>query len=232
MIEVVDLRKRFGRATALDGVSFTVARGERVALLGHNGAGKSTLMKLLAGQLLAGEGTIRVAGIDVAQQPERARAALGYVPEEPPMWGYLSARETLEFVAELRGGGDVAAALALTGLGDDADRLVREYSQGMRRKVAIAAALVAAPPVLVLDEALNGLDPPSALRIAAHLASMAESGTSVLVSTHVVDLVPRLAERVVVLRAGRVVVDRPVDEIGASGLAATFSDPSPSPEPT
>jgi len=232
VIEVVDVRKRFGRAVALDGVSFTVARGERVALLGHNGAGKSTLMKLLAGQLLAAEGAIRVAGIDVAREPERARAALGYVPEEPPMWGYLSARETLEFVAELRGGGDVMAALDLTGLGDDADRLVREYSQGMRRKVAIAAALVATPPVLVLDEALNGLDPPSALRIAAHLAALAEGGASVLVSTHVVDLVPRLAERVIVLRAGRVFLDRPVAEIGASGLAAAFSDPESIPGPT
>ena len=227
MIEVDNVTKRFGRTAALRGVSFAVAPGERLALLGPNGAGKSTLMKLVTGQLLPGGGSIRVGGFDVARTPEGARQATGYVPEEPAMWGYLSARETLEFVVSVRGRGDVDAALALTGLGDDADRLLREYSQGMRRKVAIACALVAEPPVLVLDEALNGLDPPSALRIADHLARLAENGTSILVSTHVVDLVPRLASRVLVLRAGEVQLDGPTTEFDAARLAVAFSDPSP-----
>lgn len=223
MIEVEGVRKRFGRVTALDGVSFRVAPGERVALLGHNGAGKSTLMKLIGGHLLPGEGTVTIAGRSVADAPDAARRALGYVPEEPDCWGYLSARETLDYVAAVRGGGDVEAALALTGLGADADRLVREYSQGMRRKVAIAAALVAHPPALVFDEALNGLDPPSALTIVGELVRRAEAGAAVLVSTHVIDLVPRIATRVVVLRAGRVEVDCPTADLGPEGLARVFA---------
>ncbi len=224
MIVVDGLRKRFGRVTALDGVSFRVDPGERVALLGHNGAGKSTLMKLVGGHLLPGEGTVSIAGRSVADAPDAARRALGYVPEEPDTWGYLSARETLEYVASVRGGGDVDAALALTGLGADADRLVREYSQGMRRKVAIAAALVSHPPALVFDEALNGLDPPSALAIVAELVRRAEAGAAVLVSTHVIDLVPRIATRVIVLRAGKVEVDASTEALGPEGLARVFAN--------
>jgi ABC-2 type transport system ATP-binding protein len=222
VIEAQGVRKRFGRVTALDGVSLRVAAGERVALLGHNGAGKSTLMKLLGGHLLPGEGTVTIGGIDVAAAPDDARRRLGYVPETPECWDYLSARETLEYVVAVRGGVDVDEALRLTGLGDDADRLVREYSQGMRRKVMIAAALAAHPPALVFDEALNGLDPPSALLIVDELRRRAEAGAAVLLSTHVIDLVPRVATRVVVLRAGRVQLDAPVAELGERGLAAVF----------
>ncbi len=222
MIVADNVVKKFGRTTALAGVSLSVAAGERVALLGHNGAGKSTLMKLLAGQLLPGEGRVELAGVDVSAAPARARSVLGYVPEEPILWDYLTARETLEYVVAVRGTGDIEAALALTGLGPDADRLVREYSQGMRRKVAIAAALVAHPPVLVFDEALNGLDPPSALAVAEELARRAAAGAAVLVSTHVIDLVPRIADRVVVLRAGRVDAELRVSELGPEGLAGVF----------
>ena len=222
MIVAENVHKRFGRTTALEGVSLRVEPGERVALLGHNGAGKSTLMKLLAGQLLPGSGRVEIAGVEVASAPALAREKLGYVPEEPAVWDYLSARELLEFVVAVRGRGDVEAALALTGLGPDADRLIREYSQGMRRKVGIAAALVAEPPVLVLDEALNGLDPPSALVIVDEVARRAGSGASVLISTHVIDLVPRVADRVLVLRAGRVEADARVSELGTEGLTRIF----------
>lgn len=223
MIFAEHVVKRFGRTVALSGVTLRVERGERVALLGHNGAGKSTLMKLLAGQILPGEGRITLAGVDVAMQPNLARGCLGYVPEEPAMWDYLTARECLEFVVGVRGRGDVNAALALTGLGADADRLVREYSQGMRRKVAIAAALVSDPPVLVFDEALNGLDPPSALVIVEELRRRAAAGATVLLSTHVIDLVPRVADRVVVLRAGRIEVDAAVADLGPEGLSRVFA---------
>lgn len=229
MIVAEAVAKTFGRTAALAGVSLHVRAGERVALLGHNGAGKSTLIKLLSGQLLPGSGVVRIGGVDVAASPARAREALGYVPEEPAMWDYLTARETLEYVVAVRGRGDIDAALALTGLGADADRLVREYSQGMRRKVAIAAALVASPPALIFDEALNGLDPPSALAIADELARRAAAGAAVLVSTHVIDLVPRIADRVVVLRAGRVEAEFVLGGRGADELAKVFRGDSPGP---
>lgn len=227
MIRAHELSKSYGLQVALDGVTFTIGAGERVALVGHNGAGKSTLLKLIAGQLRPTSGSVHVAGHDVGATPDLARAALGYVPEEPATWDYLTAREMVEFVVAVRGRGDVESALALTGLGGDADRLIREYSQGMRRKVAIACAVVAQPPVLVFDEALNGLDPPAAFAIAEHISQLAASGAAVLTCTHVVDLVPRLADRVLVIRKGKVQLDARVSDIGRDGLAALFTASQP-----
>jgi ABC-2 type transport system ATP-binding protein len=203
MIDVVDLTKSYGRVEALRGVSFSVRPGERVCLLGHNGAGKSTLMKVLSGMLAPTTGAVRVGGVDVAADPDGARRRLGYVPEEPALYDYLTAREFLELVVSLRGAGTVDEGLDIADLGADADRLIREYSQGMRRRTALAAALVAAPPALVLDEALNGLDPPSSARIRAILHARAEAGAAVLLSTHVLEIAQSFATRVIVLEKGR-----------------------------
>jgi ABC-2 type transport system ATP-binding protein len=224
VIELVGVRKAFGKTVALDGVDLEVRPGELVGLLGHNGAGKTTIMKLLAGQLLPTAGTVRVGGIDVSADPSAARARLGYVPEEPALWEYLSARELVEFVVGVRGTGDVDAALEVAGLGADADRLIREYSQGMRRKTAIAAAIVARPAAIVLDEALNGLDPPGALRVRDHLRVLRDAGSAVLLSTHVLETVERLADRVVLLAHGRVVEDVRVADLGEGGLEALFRE--------
>lgn len=211
---VVDrVRKEYGRVVAVDEVSFEVGSGEFVGLVGPNGAGKSTTIKMLTGQILPTAGKLIVGGVDVAVHPGAAREKMGYVPEEPHLYEYLSAREMVAFVAEIRGGGDVEAALDLAGLGADADRLIREYSQGMRRKTALACAMVARPAVLVLDEALNGLDPPSAARVVRALRAACEQGASVLLSTHVLDTLERVADRVVMLSAGRVAADVPVAEL-------------------
>ncbi len=202
MIDVVDLTRTYGRVSALRGVTLRVGPGERVCLLGHNGAGKSTLMKILAGQLLPSGGSVRVGGVDVAADPEGARRAMGFVPEEPALYDYLTAREFLELVVALRGAGTIEDGLTIADLGADADRLVREYSQGMRRRTALAAALVARPPVLILDEALNGLDPPSSARVRDILRQRAEEGAAVLLSTHVLEIAQAFATRVVVLEKG------------------------------
>jgi ABC-2 type transport system ATP-binding protein len=204
MIAVHDLHKRFGRVEALRGVTLEVRPGERVCLLGHNGAGKSTLMKILSGQLRPDSGSVRVGDVDVAADPNAARARLGFVPEEPALYDYLSAREFLELVVDLRGAGSVEEGLEIAGLGEDADRTLRTYSQGMRRRTALAAALVAHPPVLVLDEALNGLDPPSSARVREILARRASEGAAVLLSTHVLEIAQAFATRTVVLDAGRI----------------------------
>ena len=222
MIAIRDLRKEYGRVVAVDSVSFSVEPGELVALIGHNGAGKSTTIKVLTGQLRPTSGAVSVAGIDVVANPSAAREKLGYVPEEPALYDYLTCREFLELVVELRGGGDLDEALAMTGLGADADRLIREYSQGMRRKTALAAAVVSKPPVLVLDEALNGLDPPSSARVKATLRQLCLQGATVLLSTHVLETVERLADRVVMLAHGRVVADERVADIGEEGLERLF----------
>lgn len=221
-IEVKGVRKEYGRTVAVHEVSFSVEPGEFVALIGHNGAGKSTTLKVLTGQLLPTQGSVHVGGVDVLADPGAARAVMGYVPEDPSLYDYLTCREFLELVIDLRGGGDMDAALELTGLGDDADRLIREYSQGMRRKTALAAAVVSDPKVLILDEALNGLDPPSAARVKEFLRARCANGTAVLLSTHVLETVERIADRVVMLAHGRVVADHRVDEIGADGLERLF----------
>ncbi len=222
MIEIAGLRKTFGPTVAVDLVDLVVKPGEFVGLIGHNGAGKSTLLKMIAGQLLPTAGTVRLAGVDMHANPNEARKHLGFVPEEAPLWDYLSAREFLEFVIGVRGKGNLAEAIELTGLGSDADRLIREYSQGMRRKTALAAALVAEPEVIVLDEALNGLDPASAARTKGMLRERCEQGACVLFSTHIIETVEAVADRVVMMAKGRVVSDRMLADIPPGGLEELF----------
>ena len=222
VIELSGVRKTFGRVVAVDRVDFVVRPGELVGLIGHNGAGKSTCLGMIMGLVRPTEGAVRVGGHDVFAAPEAARAVLGAVPEHPAVFEWLSAREYLNFVAEVRGGGDIDAALDLCELGLDADRLVREYSQGMRRKVAIAAALLGSPKVVVLDEALNGLDPPGAARVKEALRRHTEAGGSVLLSTHVVETVASVADRVVMLAHGRVVEDLAMASLAPGALERLF----------
>jgi ABC-2 type transport system ATP-binding protein len=219
-----NVRRTFGKVVAVDRIDLRIEPGTFVGLIGHNGAGKSTTLKMLMGLLRPSEGRVLVNGHDVVEKPLDARKALGAVPEEPAVYEYLTAREFLEFVAEVRGGGDVARALELTDLGQDADRLLREYSQGMRRKTALAAAMLGDPSVLVLDEALNGLDPPSAARVKQVLRDYVDAGRTVLLSTHVVETVQAVADRVVMLAHGRVVADERVAAIGKEGLEALFME--------
>lgn len=221
-LSVKGLEKRYGKVEAVRGVDLEVHPGELVALIGHNGAGKTTTLRMITGQLTPSAGTVHVAGVDCRANPGEARRLVGYVPEEPALYDYLTAREMLELVVALRGAGDVEAALEFTALGQDADRLIREYSQGMRRRTALAAAVVARPPLLVLDESLNGLDPPSAARVKAALRALCAEGTAVLYSTHVLETVERLADRVVMMAHGTVVADRARADLGDQGLEALF----------
>jgi len=230
VLDVNGLGRDFGRVRAVDTISFSVAPGEFVGLVGPNGAGKSTTIKLLTAQLLPTRGSVTVGGVDVVADPNGARRQLGYVPEDPKLYEYLSAREMVSFAAELRGAkeADVERVLDLAGLGADADRLIREYSQGMRRKTALACALVAKPPLLVLDEALNGLDPPSAARVVGALADACRDGQAVLLSTHVLDTLEKVADRIVMVAAGRVLADVGVEELDrVRGLFAEAPERTP-----
>jgi len=220
-LEVEGLRKEYGRVVAVDQVSFRLMPGELVGLVGPNGAGKSTTFKMLSGQLLPSAGSARVLGVDVARDPAGARRHLGLVPENPALYEYLTAREMITFAARIRSEDPTAepdaerveAALAVAGLGADADRLIHEYSQGMHRKTALACALVAEPPVLLLDEALNGLDPASAERVLDVLHARCAAGATVLLSTHVLDTLARVADRVILIQRGRVSADLPASEL-------------------
>jgi len=221
-IEISGLVKHYGRVKALKGVDLKLEPGELVAFIGPNGAGKSTTLKILTGQLPATEGTVLVAGVDVQRDPGEARKHIGYVPEEPALYDYLTAREFLEFIAAIREVDGVEEALAFTELAEDGERLIREYSQGMRRKTALAAAILAKPPVLILDEALNGLDPPSAVRVKERLRSLCDEGACVLLSTHVLDTAERLADRVIMISNGEIVADERLDREAGTDLEALF----------
>jgi len=221
-IKISGLVKNYGRVQALKGIDLDLKPGELVAFIGPNGAGKSTTLKILTGQLPATEGSVTVAGVDVLAQPGEARHHIGYVPEEPALYEYLTAREFLEFVAAVRGVDGVEEALAFTELQEDGERLIREYSQGMRRKTALAAAILAKPPVLILDEALNGLDPPSAARVKGRLRELSDEGACVLLSTHVLDTAERLADRVIMIAKGRIVADERLDREKGTDLEALF----------
>lgn len=219
------VRKVFGRVVAVERIDLEVAHGTFLGLIGHNGAGKSTTLRLLTGQLAPTEGRLIIDGVDVHQQPREARLRFGAVPEQPALYEYLTAREMLSFVADVRGGHDAIEELLDTlDLSADADRLVREFSQGMRRKTALAAALLGDPKVVVLDESLNGLDPPSAARVKARLRRHVDGGGTVVLSTHVVETVQAVADRVVMLAHGRVVADVGREALGEGGLEKLFLD--------
>ncbi len=222
VVRLESVSKRFGRHEAVRSVDLTLEAGTFVGLIGHNGAGKSTLLSMLVGALRPTEGRVLVAGLDVHTQTREALVHLGVVPEVPALFEFLSAREMLAFVAEVRGGGDVEQALDDVDLVADADRLIREYSQGMRRKVALAAALLGKPAVIVLDEALNGLDPPSAARIKALVRRRVDEGAVAILATHVVETVEAVVDRVVMLAHGRVVTDVAADQLAPGELERLF----------
>lgn len=221
-LKLQGVRKVYGHKVALEDLNLEIAAGEFVGLIGPNGAGKTTMMRILAGQLLPTSGKVEVEGVDVVVNPDAARGLMGLVPEEPALYDYLTAREFLEFVVGVRGKGAVEEALELSGLGVDADRLIREYSQGMRRRTALAAAVVSHPPLLVLDEAINGLDPVSADRVESYLQRRCAAGDAVLLSTHLLDAVEKVATRIVMLKGGKVVEDVQVAKLGLEGVRGLF----------
>lgn len=221
-IQLRGVRKTFGPVVAVDRIDLDLEPGSFVGLIGHNGAGKSTTLKMITGMLRPTEGEVVVGGVDVFAEPLEARKRFGAVPENPALYEYMTAREFLRFIAEVRGAEGIERALELTGLGDDADRLIREYSQGMRRKTALAAATLGDPGVLVLDEALNGLDPPSAARVKEALRERVDAGALVVLSTHVVETVQAVADRVVMLAHGRVVADEKTSAMEPGDLERLF----------
>ena len=207
MIEVKNLEKHYGRVHAVKGLSFTLNPGDFVGFIGGNGAGKSTTIKMLTGQLIPTTGSIRISGVDIVEKPQVAREKVGYVPEFPELYTYLTGREMLEFVCSVRQSDSVDRGIEIAGLGSDINRLIREYSQGMRRKMAIACALVASPPILILDEALNGLDPSSVKRITKLLETEREKGTCIVLSTHVLDTLEKRATRLLYIDNGELISD-------------------------
>lgn len=219
MIQVRSLRKRFGRVVAVDDVSFDVRAGEAIALWGHNGAGKTTILRCLLG-VMPFEGSARVAGVDVRRDGRLARARIGFVPQDVHFYHHLSVGETLTLFRRIRGvrSARCAELLAELGLEEHARKRVRELSGGVRQRLALAVALLSNPPILFLDEPTSNLDEASRSRFFAFLAARREMGTTIVFSSHRMEEVSSLADRVLILEGGRVVSEYAP---GASGRRAT-----------
>jgi len=209
MIEVSNLTKRYAGRTAVDDISFTVARGEIVGLLGPNGAGKSTTMRILAGFLPASNGTVRVAGFDIFHDSEEARRRIGYMPENNPLYPEMRVREYLKFRARLKGLGwrhsreRVTTVMEQCGLADMGRRVIGQLSKGYRQRVGLADALVHEPELVILDEPTIGLDPHQIRAVRALIKSLAGKHT-VLNSTHILPEVEMMCGRVLIMFNGRV----------------------------
>jgi ABC-2 type transport system ATP-binding protein len=220
MIRVDGLVKRFGRTTALDGVSFTVETGQVVGFLGPNGAGKTTTLRIVAGFLAADAGRVLVDGIDVGREPLAAQRRIGYLPEGAPSYEEMRVEDYVAYRARLKGAprARVAAALAAAHVDDVAGRRIGQLSKGYRQRVGLADALVADPPILVLDEPTAGLDPNQIREVRDLVRELARERT-VLLSTHILSEVEALAAHVVILVGGRVVAQGAAGELGAASGA-------------
>jgi len=209
MIEVSNLTKRYAGRTAVDDISFTVARGEIVGLLGPNGAGKSTTMRVLSGFMPATSGTVRVAGYDVFHDSDEARRRIGYMPENNPLYPDMRVREYLKFRARLKGLGwknsraRVTTVMEQCGLADVGRRVIGQLSKGFKQRVGLADALVHEPELIILDEPTIGLDPQQIRSVRALIKSLAGKHT-VLISTHILPEVEMMCSRVLIMFGGRV----------------------------
>jgi len=211
MLHVHNLTKRYGALTAIEHVTFDVHAGEVFGLLGPNGSGKSTTVKILMGLLEATEGRVELDGRDARQDLLAYKSLLGYVPEEPHLYTYLTGPEYLRLVGRLRQIPDalleekIDRFLDLLGIYDDRYQTLSSYSKGMRQKVLIAAAVLHNPRIVVLDEPFSGLDVSAARVLKAFVRSLAAEGKIVVFSSHVLEVVEQVSSRVVILKDGHVV---------------------------
>ncbi|WNV76427.1 ATP-binding cassette domain-containing protein [Geodermatophilus sp. DSM 44513] len=233
-VVVEGLVKRFGATTALDGVDLTVPEGSVLGLLGPNGAGKTTVVRILTTLLRADAGRAEVAGLDVVADADAVRAAIGLTGQYAAVDEYLTGSENLEMVGRLyrlgrrearTRAGELLERFDLTGA---ADRPARTYSGGMRRRLDIAASLIARPRILFLDEPTTGLDPRSRLGMWEFIADLTDGGTTILLTTQYLEEADRLADRMVVIDRGRVIArgtaDELKDQVGGQRLELTVRD--------
>ncbi len=214
-IETESLTKRYGNRVAVDGLSLQVARGEVFGLLGPNGAGKTTTIAMLLGLVRPTAGRAMVLGHDIQREPAAVLGRVGAMIEAPAFYPYLSGSDNLLALA-LAGGlprARIAAALEAVELTDRAGDKVRTYSQGMRQRLAIAAALLPDPELIILDEPTNGLDPAGTAEIRALIRSLAAGGRTVVLCSHMLHEVEQLCGRVAILKAGRLIAAGPVAEL-------------------
>lgn len=225
MIEVSHLSKKYGTHPAIEDLSFTVGDGQIFGLLGPNGAGKSTIMNILTGYLAPTSGEVKVAGFSLPEQAQQAKACVGYLPEQPPLYPEMTVQEYLDFAAELKGikkkadrKEQVRKAARRTGLEEVLPRLIRSLSKGYRQRVGIAGALLGTPKVIILDEPTVGLDPAQMIEIRSLIHDLGKTHT-VILSSHILSEVQTVCDRVLIIAHGKLVAQGTPEEL-AGKLAA------------
>ena len=229
MIEVSHLTKQYGNHLAVDDVSFTVADGQICGLLGPNGAGKSTIMNILTGYLSATSGQVTVAGHPLPEEADAAKACVGYLPEQPPLYPEMTVQEYLTFAAELKGvkkaerKEQVCRAARRTGLETVLPRLIRSLSKGYKQRVGIAQALLGGPRLIILDEPTVGLDPAQVIEIRKLIRELGRAHT-VILSSHILSEVQAVCQQILILSKGHLAAAGSLEELTADGksLEAVF----------
>ena len=222
MIEVSHLTKRYGNHLAVDDVSFTVADGQICGLLGPNGAGKSTIMNILTGYLSATSGQVTVAGHPLPEEADAAKACVGYLPEQPPLYPEMTVQEYLTFAAELKGvkkaerKEQVCRAARRTGLETVLPRLIRSLSKGYKQRVGIAQALLGSPRLIILDEPTVGLDPAQVIEIRKLIRELGRAHT-VILSSHILSEVQAVCQQILILSKGHLAAAGSLEELPADG---------------
>lgn len=210
MIEVTNLTKKYGQHTAVNSISFTVDDGEIIGFLGPNGAGKSTTMNMITGYISSTDGTVKVDGYDILEQPEQAKKRIGYLPELPPLYLDMSVEEYLTFVADLNGvkksekKKEVETVMEVTKITDMRKRLIKNLSKGYKQRVGLSQALIGNPDVLILDEPTVGLDPKQIIEIRSVIKNLGKKHTIIL-SSHILSEVSAVCDRVIIINNGKIV---------------------------
>ena len=245
MIEVSHLTKKYGGHLAVDDVSFTVEDGQIYGLLGPNGAGKSTIMNILTGYLSATSGQVTVAGHPLPEEADEAKACVGYLPEQPPLYPEMTVGEYLNFVAELKKvpraqrKEQVLRAARRTGLENVLPRLIRSLSKGYKQRVGIAQALLGSPKIIILDEPTVGLDPAQVIEMRKLIRELGKAHT-VILSSHILSEVQAVCQQVLILSKGKLAASGTLQELTADGrsleevflaLTGAQTDPEEEEEP-
>lgn len=217
MIETFKLTKKFGELTAVDEATLTVKEGEILVVVGPNGAGKSTLVKMLCTILKPTSGSARIMGFDIVEESQKVRSLVGYLPEEPRVYDYMSGEEFLCFFSDIYGSGRerIPELLEFVGLKEHAKRKIGEYSKGMKHRISLARALIHNPPVLILDEPTMGLDPASSRDVRERIKEMKKEGKTILVCTHYMDEADFLSDKLAVINNGRIAAVAKPEELKA-----------------
>lgn len=206
MLEVCGLTKRYGNTCAIEDITFSAGDGQIIGLIGHNGSGKTTTMNIIVGYIAPTSGSVRIDGIDIAEEPRRARSLIGYLPETPALYPELTVEEQLSFAAELRGIRDKRDAIKRACAKADVEavrgRLIRNLSKGYRQRVGLAQAFLGDPPLVVLDEPSNGLDPQQIAEMRSIIRGEGKTHT-ILLSSHALGEVEQLCDSLVILSSGK-----------------------------